>query len=85
MYTFLQIAAKECTDQAIITVYISLQKQKGYFNPARVISVAVLQKKHMITTLDLQFLTARYASYTGHIAIIYNAFKRQLECPHKSF
>ena len=24
----------------------------------------------MITTLDLQFLTARYASFTGHIAII---------------
>ena len=40
---------------------------------------------YMITTLDLQFLPARYASYTGHIAIIYNAFKRQLECPHKSF
>ena len=68
----------------------ALQKQKGYFNPARVISVAVLREKkkqcaYMITTLDLQFLTARYASYTGHIAIIYNAFKRQLECPHKSY
>ena len=72
----------------------TLQKQKGYFNPARVISVAVLRGgggggggncAYMITTLDLQFLPARYASYTGHIAIIYNAFKRQLECPHKSF
>ena len=40
---------------------------------------------YIITTLDLQFLTAGYASCIGHIyiAIIYNAFQRQFECPHK--
>ena len=36
----------------------------------------------MIITLDLQFLTAGYASYIVHIAFFLQSFQEALECPH---